>query len=125
MVSSVPGTSVAPSMASASGAIATRERSVSTAYRFCAFMFSPTGRDIMRLAEMARSAKQTLESKPETREMVEKETSEAEATATPVITGSSERYTGNEKTWLRKTAEKRHVKRGSSVFTTLVKATVP
>ena len=45
------------------------------------------------LAEMARRAKQTFDRRPETREMVEKETSEAEARATPKITGTSERYT--------------------------------
>ena len=42
-------------------------------------------------AEMARSAKQTFESSPETSEMVEKETSEAEASATPKMTGTRER----------------------------------
>ena len=42
-------------------------------------------------AEMARSAKQTLDRSPETSEMVEKETSEAEASATPKMTGRSER----------------------------------
>ena len=52
-----------------------------------------TGLFINFLAEMARRAKQTLESRPETNEIIEKETSEAEANATPAITGMRERYT--------------------------------
>ena len=45
------------------------------------------------LSEMARRAKLTLESRPETNEIIEKETSEAEANATPAITGMRERST--------------------------------
>ena len=52
-----------------------------------------TGLFMSFLAEMARRAKQTLESRPETNEIIEKETSEAEANATPAITGMRERYT--------------------------------
>ena len=54
-------------------------------------MFSPTGLFMSFLAEMARSAKQTFESSPETSEIVEKDTSDAEARATPQMTGTSER----------------------------------
>ena len=44
---------------------------------------------------------------------------------TPTMTGRSDAYTENENTWLSSTAEKMHVKSGSSVFTTLVNETVP
>ena len=88
-------------------------------------MFSPTGLFIAFFAEMARSAKHTFESSPEMSEIIEKETSLAEASATPKMTGSSERYTGTEKIWLKKMAEKSHVNSGSRVFTTFVNATVP
>ena len=52
-----------------------------------------TGLFINFFAEMALSAKQTFDRRPDTREIIEKETSEAEARATPKITGTSERYT--------------------------------
>eukprot|EP00962_Isochrysis_galbana_P041509 scaffold15263_cov92-Isochrysis_galbana.AAC.1 len=41
------------------------------------------------------------------------------------MTGTKDRYTGSGKIWPKKSAEKRQVKRGSAVLTTLVKATVP
>ena len=87
IVALVPATMLPPSARSASGRIPTRAWSVSTAYRFCAFMFWPTGTVMSFLAEMARSAKQTLERRPETSEMVEKDTSFAEAIATPAEKG--------------------------------------
>ena len=45
--------------------------------------FLPSGLAMTPLAEMARSAKKRLESRPETREVIEKETSLVEARRTP------------------------------------------
>ena len=53
--------------------------------------FLPSGLAMTPLAEMARSAKKRLESRPETREVIEKETSLVEARRTPAMTGTSDR----------------------------------
>jgi len=125
MVAAVPAASCGPSISSARGSSSASDWSVSNPYMLVVLRLLPSGLAMTPLAEMARSAKKRLESRPETREVIEKETSLVEARSTPAMTGTSDRYTGSEKIWPRKSAESAHVKSGSSVFTTLVKATVP
>mmetsp|Transcript_22093 Transcript_22093/g.71295 ORF Transcript_22093/g.71295 Transcript_22093/m.71295 type:complete len:217 (-) Transcript_22093:280-930(-) len=125
-VARVPGTMRAPSKTIATGMHMARAMAVSTPYRFCEVRFTPTSPPCMtRLAVMARMAKATFDSSPDTSDTAEKDTSDAVAKHTPAMTGTKDRYTGSGKIWPKKSAEKRQVKRGSAVLTTLVKATVP